>query len=176
MNEHFIYRKAVLADVLMLSVLFKQVYIQTYGTEGVTLEFANFITDRFSTERITEMIIHQPDSLFVAEYKGNLVGAAEIAYSKQCPIGDLVAPELNKLYVLEWFCRRGVGYGLLQEVEGALAARGEKIIWLWVYLPNTRAINFYERQNYKWIGNAFFQMEFNRYENKVMVKSLVGSE
>lgn len=172
MNEPITYRPAGLADLLKLSVLFKQVYIHTYAAEGVSDEFANFITRQFSEERLREAIVANPDTLWVAVYKENLVGVAETTFNKKCPLGDLVAPEINKLYILEHFCGKGVGKGLLQEVEQMLKAKGEKTIWLWVYLPNTRAINFYERQNYKWIGNAFFQMEKNRYENKVMVKEL----
>ena len=45
-------------------------------------------------------------------------------------------------------------------------------MWLWVLITNERAISFYEKQNYKWIGNASFQMETNNYENKVMLKEL----
>jgi GNAT superfamily N-acetyltransferase len=172
MNNEFTYRKAEIADALRLSVLYKQVYIQTYGTDGVSTEFANFITKQFSVERIENTLSTEPDSLFVAEYKGNLVGVAEIEFDKKCPLNNIVAPELNKLYILEWFTGKGVGYGLLGKVEQLLAAKGVSEIWLWVYILNPRAIAFYERQGYQHIGNAFFQMEFNKYENKVMVKKL----
>jgi hypothetical protein len=37
---------------------------------------------------------------------------------------------------------------------------------------NDRGVFFYERQQYKWIGDAPFQMEVNSYNNKVMVKQL----
>lgn len=82
MEIDIIYRKANLSDANKLSILLKQVYIQTYGTEGVSDEFAK----------------------------------------------------------------------------------------LWVLDSNLRAIAFYERQHYKWIGNAPFQMEKNLYNNKVMWK------
>jgi diamine N-acetyltransferase len=172
MKEEIIIRKALPSDSLRLSVLYKQVYIQTYGTEGVTTEFANFITKQFSVEKIETTINKHPGNISVAEYKSNLVGVVEIEFDKQCPVDNIIAPELNKLYILEWFCGIGAGHKLLKEAEETVRSKGIREIWLWVYILNKRAISFYEKQEYKWIGNAFFQMEFNKYENKVMLKKL----
>lgn len=172
MEESFIYRKANLTDVIKLSILFKQVYIQTYGIEGVSDEFANFISQQFSIERLRDLITDHPDAVIVAEYKENLVGVVEIAFEKKCPVNNSVAPELNKLYILEWFCGKGIGYHLLAAAEKVVRSKGINQIWLWVLASNERAVSFYERQQFKWIGNASFQMEKNSYDNKVMIKYL----
>ena len=172
MNDEIIIRKAIPSDSLRLSVLYKQVYIQTYGNEGVSNEYANFITKQFAVEKIEITINSYPGNIHVAEYKGNLVGVAEIEFDKQCPVDNIIAPELNKLYILEWFCGMGIGQKLLEAAEETVRSKGINEIWLWVYLFNRRAISFYEKQQYQWIGNAFFQMEFNKYENKVMLKKL----
>lgn len=167
-----LYRKAILPDAKKLSILYKQVYIQTYGIEGVSDEFANFITRQFAVERLEQIIRDHPENTIVAVYKGNLVGVAEIEFSKKCPVNDLLAPELSKLYILEWFCGKGIGYHLLAEAEKVIVAKGIREMWLWVLESNHRAVSFYEKQHFQWIGNASFQMEVNKYENKVMVKSL----
>ena len=172
MRKEISYRKALVSDALRLSILYKQVYIQTYGKDGVSTEFANFISKQFAVDRIEQVIRNNPNQVMVAVYKDNLVGVAEIEYNKESPIGDIVAPELSKLYILEWFCGMGVGHGLLNMAEETVRAAGFDTIWLWVYIHNQRAINFYVRQEYQWIGNAFFQMEVNNYENKVMIKNL----
>lgn len=172
MTKDIIYRKAQCADALKLSVLYKQVYIQTYGTEGVSDEFANFITLQFAVERLEHIIKDHPENITVADYKSNLLGVAEIEFSKECPINNIVAPELNKLYILERFCGLGIGHKLLDEAEKTVLAKGAKEMWLWVLESNDRAIAFYEKQAYQHIGNASFQMEVNKYENKVMLKQL----
>lgn len=173
MEEKIFYRKARLNDAIKLSVLYKQVYIQTYGVYGVSDEFANFITKQFSIERIEKTIANHPDVIVVAEYQENLVGVAEIEMAKKSPIGNIIAPELNKLYILEWFCGKGIGEKLLDFVEDVLVQKGEKEIWLWVLESNSRAVNFYEKHQFQYIGNATFQMEKNLYDNKVMLKELV---
>ena len=172
MNAEVLTRKATLSDSKKLSILYKAVYIQTYGTEGVSDEFANFITDQFSTARLEKIIHDHPDNIIVAEYKGNLVGVVEIEFNKACPVGGIVGPELNKLYILERFCGCGVGKKLIEEAEKVVLSKGIDRIWLWVLATNERAIKFYERHQYKWIGNASFRMETNTYANKVMLKEL----
>ena len=117
MDKQIIIRKANQSDVKKLSVLYKTVYIQTYGKEGVSDEFANFITNQFSIERLGNIILNHSTKIIVAEYKNNLIGVAEIEFDKQCPINNIVEAELNKLYILEWFSGQGVGYKLIQEAE-----------------------------------------------------------
>jgi ribosomal protein S18 acetylase RimI-like enzyme len=59
----------------------------------------------------------------------------------------------------------------LEEAEKAVRQKGATQMWLWVLETNDRAIAFYKKHQYETIGNATFQMEINRYENKVMLKS-----
>jgi diamine N-acetyltransferase len=173
MEFNIIYRKAIPSDANKLSILLKQVYIQTYGTEGVSDEFANFIVKQFAPERLQGLIEQNPDQFIVAENKGNLVGALEIEYDKICQVNNKTAPEISKLYILEWFCGKGIGYKLITLAEELIKFKGYKSVWLWVLDSNERAIAFYERQQYQWIGNAPFQMEKNLYDNKVMWKDII---
>jgi diamine N-acetyltransferase len=172
MTENVQYREALITDSKKLSVLFSQVYIEAYGIEGVSDEFANFITTEFSVESIENTIRQNPDSIMVAEYKSNLIGVAKIKFSQKCPLNNFVATELNKLYILNRFCGIGIGSKLLAFTEEILRLLGEKDIWLWVWDENTRAINFYKKQNFVWLGDVTFPMEDNSYIHKVMFKKI----
>lgn len=166
------YRLATPEDALCLSVLFRQVYIHNYAIEGVPADFSRFIIEEFAISKIEQKIRKRPNCMLVATYKGNLAGVAEIEYQKKCPVGNLVAPELNKLYVLERFTSLGLGHQLLQKIEQQLQEEGYPELWLWVYAINARAIQFYKRQQYSYLGNAFFELEGIQYENEVLYKKL----
>ncbi|MBC2844105.1 GNAT family N-acetyltransferase [Winogradskyella flava] len=165
-------RKAVIEDSRKLSILYKQVYIKTYGTDGVSDEFANFIVEQFSVSRIEKTIASNPNHIIVAEYKNNLIGVLEIEFDKKCHSTEIIAPELNKLYILEWFCNTGVGEKLLKEAERTLISLNIKQYWLWVLDSNLRAISFYKKHSFKIVGRAPFTMEENTYNNIVMIKKL----
>lgn len=166
------YRMAIPEDALCLSVLFRQVYIHNYALEGIPANFSRYIIEQFAIPKIEQKIRNHPTSIFVATYKGNPVGVAEVGYNKPCPVGDLVAVELHKLYVLERFTALGVGRQLLHNVEQQLKKEGYTQLWLWVYAINSRAVQFYKRQQYEYLGNAFLELEGIQYDNEVLYKKL----
>lgn len=171
--QNFSFKKPKLEDAIRISVLLKTVYIEVYGTEGITFEFANFIEKRFSKTYIEKTIKENPDQLLIAYFKNNPIGAAEIFHKSKCPIRKVSTPELSKLYVLKRFHGKGIGFGLMTEVEKNLQAKGYQELNLEVYIGNKRAISFYERQGYQKIGNVDFPMEENTYKNWVMNKQLM---
>jgi ribosomal protein S18 acetylase RimI-like enzyme len=172
MEKEIKYRYAVPSDALRLSILFQTVYITTYGFEGVSNEYASFISKRFAPQYIENTITNGQDSIIVATLNENLVGVAEIDFNRPCPIGNVEEPELGKLYVLDAFFGRGIGYNLMNEVEKTARANGHKQVWLEVWDENPRAIAFYERQGYQAIGTVPFPMDDNTYTNIVMIKTL----
>ena len=167
-----IFRPAIEEDTLQLSVLLKQVYIDTYGIDGVSLEFARFITENFSPEKVKTAILSDQTIIWLAVYKNNLAGVLQIVLNKACPLNNIIAPEINKLYILNRFSGKGIGRELMKKGEESLREMGQNQVWLWVLESNERAYSFYHQQNYKWIGNASLQLEENLYDNKVMLKEL----
>ncbi len=165
--------KAKLTDSLRISVLLKTVYMQTYAVDGVTFEFASFITKRFSIEHIESIIKKNPLQLIVAYQNENPIGVAEIIFDSTCPIRNISITELSKLYVLERFYGRGIGFRLLQSVENELINNGLKELNLEVWKQNERAIAFYKKHGFISIGNVDFPMEYNTYKNYVMNKKLI---
>lgn len=164
--------KALLSDALRISVLYKTVYIQTYGAEGITFESASFITKRFSNEQIEKTIMGTSNELIVACHNGNPIGVAEVIVKTVCPIRQISTAELDKLYVLQSYYGKGIGYGLLNESEKLCLEYGIAQMNIEVYIENERAITFYKRQGYNLIGKVDFPMESNVYENLVLNKRL----
>ncbi len=170
--NHLTFRPATTSENHLLSVLYKTVYVDTYGTEGVTSEFTNFIDKQFSPNKIKEDIESSNCDLWIALFKNNPVGVIQVEYNKRCPNDNSVRVEVNKLYILRRFFRQGIGQNLIKLAESEIAKRGIKKLWLWVYEHNHGAIDFYYKLGYENIGTAYFQIEDNSYKNIVMTKSL----
>lgn len=160
------------SDALRISILLKTVYIQTYALEGITFEFSNFITKRFASESIEKSILENSKQFIIAYYNQNPIGVAEVFYNCKCSITNDSVSELSKLYLLERFYGRGIGYGLLKEVEKEVKRQEISKLNLEVYIKNTRAIDFYKKQGFITIGYSNFPMEVNTYKNLIMQKSL----
>jgi diamine N-acetyltransferase len=98
---HVEYRQPEVGDALKLSVILKTVYIQSYALDGVSGEFSNFVTERFSPQHIARLIAEKPMRLVGAYINQNPIGVAEINYAGFCRLRNIEAPELSKLYVLD---------------------------------------------------------------------------
>lgn len=142
------------------------------AVDGIRLEMATYIDKRFSPEYIKKAIESNTKTLIVAYVNQTPIGVAEIILDTICPIRKVQTPELSKLYVLERFYGKGIGYQLLKEVENELFKSGFKELYLEVFTENPKAIAFYERQEYQKIGQVDFPMQDNVYKNWVMIKSL----
>lgn len=165
-------RRAELSDVANLAVLKQQVWIATYAVQGIRTEFSNYVLSEFTMQKVSRSITDDNRVTFIAEIDNHCIGCIEIALNTECPVASVKAPEITILYVLERFLGRGIGKMLLDEASDALKRMNIDAVWLTVYYLNERAISFYEHNGFIEIGKAYFEMDGNRYENKVMVHDI----
>lgn len=169
---HFEYREANITDAVQLSVLFSAVYIDTYGLEGASKEFSNYITQEFPIDEIIRKIGSEHGKIFLATYKTNPVGVLQIELNKKCTIHNFSSAEIKKLYVLRHFHGKGIAHQLMKLGEAYMQRQNEEKAWLITWDKNPKAIRFYEKEDYKIIGTSPFVMEENTYTNVVMTKQL----
>ncbi len=164
-------RTANRKDILNLSVLKKQVFINTYALNGIDSEFSNHITKNLSEDMILKSIEDENKLILLAEKDEFLLGCAELFLNSTCQETKNKSPELNVLYVFEHAKNKGVGYKLLTESERVAKRMDYPGMWLTVYHENFNAIKFYLRQSYKDIGTFQFEMEGKFHENRIMYKA-----
>lgn len=169
---YFNFRPAKLSEVLQISLVLKQVYLETYGIEGVSKLFADFITEQFSIEKITREIQSKKHDFWVATCNENPIGVLKVDYKKACPEHDIIAPEINKIYLMHRFFKKGIGKRLMAEAEKSLLDKGHNKIWLQVWAKNDDAIEFYKKIGWDVIGKVWFWIEENKYPNFVLTKNL----
>lgn len=79
---------------------------------------------------------------------GRLLGFASVDSGRDEPSSGLPKREVMALYVRAETYGTGVGYALLK------AAIGDESAYLWVLEGNRRAIDFYERQGFRFDGTS----------------------
>lgn len=167
-EKEMIIRKVELGDVENLTVLKQQVWIATYAVEGIRTELSSYVLSVFTVANQRKLLLDNNVVLFVAEINSHIVGCVEVKlYS-----GDAIAeglPEITVLYVLERFCGRGVGQKLLETAFNLLREKGYTSTWLSVLHTNKKALKFYDKNGFKDIGKIYFEMDGNKYENRVLL-------
>lgn len=170
MTNRLVIRKADINDIKNIAVLKQQVWISTYAVEGIRTEFSNYVLSEFTLKNIQETILDMNKMLLIAQIDNHIIGCVEIDLKSKCPIPlEQDYPEITVLYVLERFSGIGTGSKLLIKALSELKKMNFKSTWLTVYHENERAIKFYMKRDFKMIGVTDFEMDGNKYENKVML-------
>lgn len=162
-------RKAELKDTANLAVLKQQVWIATYATEGIRTEFSDYVLSQFTKEKERELIENPDKLIFVAEIDNHIIACVELALDTKCSIPEITSPEITVLYVLERFCGKNIGKMLLEKTYIEAKKMNFNSVWLTVYHENERAIKFYKRNKFKELGSTYFEMDGNKYENRIMI-------
>lgn len=171
--KNVIIREAEIKDASNLCVLKQQVWIAAYAIEGIRTEFSDYVLNQFTLKNTQDSILNKTEYTLIAEIDNHIIACLEIVYNAIHPVSSEIAPEITVLYVLERFCGKRIGELLLKQAISHLKSLKHRHTWLTVYHENERAINFYNKQGFKHDGSTYFEMDGNKYENKIMVLEIV---
>ncbi|MCG8412485.1 MAG: GNAT family N-acetyltransferase [Bacteroidales bacterium] len=168
-----IIREATLKDLSNLAVLKQQVWISTYATDGLIQKFSDHVLSEYSTENVRKSILDKNKLTLLAISKNCLIACVEILLIPQRPVKKLEPSiEISTFYVLERFQGFGIGKKLLIECFKVIKQLKHNEVWLTVYYKNQKAIDFYQKQGFKLIGEMDFVLGEDNHKNYIMVKEI----
>lgn len=137
-------RQAEETDVFAISELLQVVFAETYGhvLEHVVLE--EHLNTYLSEDAIRKDI--SSSSYYVVEALEGCLGVLKLV------LDDRDKAEIAKLYVLGEARAQGVGSQLMDAALKWSKEQNAKTIWLNVWQENKKAIQFYEKHNFKQVG------------------------
>ena len=162
------------ADTDVLALLGRLTYAESHGHFiDDKNDLLKHLDENFSVSK-TEQDINNPKNLFYLIYVDDLpVGYAKLVVNaKNKNIASQNNCCLEKIYILNDFIPLKIGKQLLIYVEEQAKALKLDTIWLSVYIKNNRAIRFYEKNEFKNVGELNFIVNGESYENIVFSKKL----
>jgi GNAT superfamily N-acetyltransferase len=164
------------ADAVVVSALAIQVYLDTYGPQGVTAELAREAFVVCSADAFRERLACPELRVYLAVREDRLLGFAEVRTAPTTPPGrDAPGIEVVRLYVQPSSQRQGLGATLLLEAERLAREWNPPMVWLTAWAGNARARSFYAARGFLDVGPTPYVFEGREYENRVLVKSLSPS-
>jgi ribosomal protein S18 acetylase RimI-like enzyme len=94
-------------------------------------------------------------------------------FSKSAFINSDTVSQLQKIYVLQDFTSKKIGFKLQNEMFEETQRIGNKYIWLSVLKSNERAISFYAKNGFTQIGEHTYNIGKEHFEFFVFKKSLM---
>ncbi|MEE9349639.1 MAG: GNAT family N-acetyltransferase [Flavobacteriaceae bacterium] len=161
-------------DTNVLALLGRLTYAESHGHFiDDKNDLLKHLDENFSVSK-TKQDINNPKNLFYLIYVDDLpVGYAKLVVNaKHKSITSQNNCCLEKIYILNDFIKLKIGKQLLIYVEEQAKALNLDTMWLSVYIKNNRAIRFYEKNEFKNVGELNFIVNGKSYENIVFSKKL----
>ncbi|MDH7448197.1 GNAT family N-acetyltransferase [Aquimarina sp. 2201CG14-23] len=165
---------ATKADIEVLALLGRLTWAESHGhyieDKNDVLKYLN---ENFSIFK-TKQNINDPKQLFYIIYADDLpVGYAKLVVNASNQnITSQNSCQLERIFILNDFIPLKIGQQLLTFVEEQVKKLQLDTVWLTVYIKNNRAIRFYERNEFKNVGELNFIVNGKDYENIVFSKKI----
>jgi diamine N-acetyltransferase len=146
-------------DAALLARLGKQTFLESHGHSAPAADIAAYVAEKYDPETM-KAELSDPENIYRIIYSGDqAAGFSKIIFNSP---GDNIpatsVAKLERIYLLNEFHGQGLGKLLLQHnIEMALAA-SQKGIWLYVWVENQKAFNFYTQQGFRIVGQYDFRI------------------
>ena len=167
-------KKTKEADTEVLALLGRVTWAESHGhyiaDQNNLLAYLN---KNFSVAK-TKQEINNPKNLFYIIYVDDFpVGYAKLVVNeKQENVASQNNCRLERIFIQNEFIPLKIGQQLLTFVEEEAKALQLDTMWLSVYIKNKRAIRFYEKNEFKNVGELNFNVNGEVYENIVFSKKI----
>ncbi len=165
-------KKAKGTDTNVLALLGRVTWAESHGhfidDKNNLLKYLN---KNFSVSKIKQDIKNPKNHFYIVYVDDLPVGYAKFVVNEKQEIVDSNNNcRLERIFILNEFIPLKVGQQLLTFVEEKTKALQLDTMWLSVYIKNDRAIRFYEKNEFKNVGELNFLVNGETYENIVFSK------
>ncbi|MEW7280420.1 GNAT family N-acetyltransferase [Aquimarina sp. 2201CG1-2-11] len=161
-------------DIEVLALLGRLTWAESHGhyIEDKN-DVSKYLNENFSVFK-TKQNVNNPKQIFYIIYVDDLpVGYAKLVLDASNE--NITSPnscQLERIFILNDFIPLKIGQRLLTFVEKQAKKMQLDTMWLTVYIENNRAIRFYERNEFKNVGELNFIVNGKGYENIVFSKTI----
>lgn len=161
-------------DVELIALLGRVTYSESHGSFIENkLDLMKYNDKAFSIEQITNEVSDNNNIFFIVFVKKFPVGYAKIIKNVSSEyIKSTNTCRLERIYVLQEFLDQKIGKELFKTVLKTAKELQFEQIWLTTYIKNYRAIRFYEKNNFKHIGDFTFKVNQKPYPNFIYSKKI----
>ncbi|MDF1673179.1 MAG: GNAT family N-acetyltransferase [Vicingaceae bacterium] len=152
-------KKATTNDLDLLLELGKQTFEESHGHSCSKEDIEAYIKKVFSADAL-KLELTNPDNIFhIIYYNNKATGFSKITPSVNTPNSSTQnIAKLERIYILKEFYDKKLGLALMQFNIELSKKLNQKGMWLYAWIENHRAVNFYRKMGFKIIGKYDFKI------------------
>lgn len=156
-------RKATIDDSNLIANIGKTTFLETYLVNTPKTDVESFIKKAFDLNTLAEELRNPNIHFYIIYHHDTIAGYSKIVLNM--PNEHIKATSITKLdrfYVLKEFHGENVGLKLFHYTIEASQKHQQYGMWLYVWIENKCAINFYTKNNFKIVGQYDFVLSETR--------------
>lgn len=161
-------------DARDLSRLAALTFRAAYEAQLAGPELDRYIADHYSLAQQAAELADDRLTYLVVERAGAMIGFALLRTDEHHPAITGARPVmLSQIYLDPAHIGGGIGSTLMRRCLAEAAERGHDTMWLGVWEQNRRAIGFYERWEFRTVGEMLFDFAGQSQRDLVMQRDVV---
>lgn len=156
-------RKATSKDHNIIAKIGAETFLETYLVNTPKTDVEAFIHKAFDKNTLAEELRNPNIHFHLLYYENNLAGYSKILLNMSNEnINAQQLTKLDRLYLRKEFHGKDLGNQLFQHIVNFSKTHQQQGMWLYVWIENKRAINFYTKNNFKNVGSYNFILSETR--------------
>lgn len=152
-------QKAATADTKLLSTLSRQTFIESHGHSAANEDIKSYINAAYNAEACKKELEDENNIYHFIFFKDQPAGFSKIILNCAAPgIAATNITKLERIYVLKEFYSMKLGLTLLNFNIELSKSHQQAGMWLYTWIENERAVNFYKKAGFKIIGSYDFRI------------------
>ncbi len=152
-------RRCTPEDTELVAKLGRETYYHTYKHLNTPSIMQAYLDEAFPHEKIRSELEDQNSHTFLLTIEEEVAAFSKVnILDSQTDLQEKEGMELQRIYVLEKYKRRGLGKTLIEHSIALGRELGCSYIWLSVWKKNPSAVSFYEKMGFHQAGTRIFKM------------------
>ena len=142
-----------------LTAIAQRTFLESHGHSAPESDIQDYIEDHFNFEAFEKELINPEHHYRLIVKKHKIIGYSKIVFNATVDIiADEPIAKLERIYILKSELGTGVGKTLFDSNVKIAKDAYQKGIWLFVWVENLRAFQFYKKMGFQIVGKYNFKI------------------
>ncbi len=156
--------KANSKDCELLAIIGKRSFIESHGHSAPTAAIDSYANEKYTNAVFKRELIDEKNIYHIIYQEGQPAGYSKIIFNEPHPeIAGQNITKLERLYLLKEFYNAKLGAELFEFNLELSKQNSQAGMWLYVWIENKRAFNFYSKKGFVIEGSYDFKISSTHY-------------
>lgn len=151
--------QATEGDAQLLSEIARLTFLESHGNCAKPEDVALYIAEKYNPDIFKKELSDKENSYHILYYNSRAAGYSKIIFNTPYSNSEITSiAKLERIYILKEFYNMKLGLALFDFNIMLARENDQKGIWLYVWIENHRAVNFYKKCGFAIIGSYDFKI------------------